>query len=82
MSVFGEGIMENLEQSLILLNTDQIWCEHLQKMALLREAVGWRGYGQQNPLYEYKKDGFYLFETRETALRTLVIHDLFRSLVI
>ena len=82
LSVFGEGIMENLEQSLILLNTDQIWCEHLQKMALLREAVGWRGYGQQNPLYEYKKDGFYLFETRETALRTLVIHDLFRSLVI
>ena len=82
LSVFGAGIMENLERSLILLNTDQIWCEHLQKMALLREAVGWRGYGQQNPLYEYKKDGFYLFETRETVLRTLVIYDLFRSLVI
>jgi preprotein translocase subunit SecA len=44
LSVYGDGIIENLERSIILINTDRIWREHLQKMTLLREAVGWRGY--------------------------------------
>jgi preprotein translocase subunit SecA len=47
-------------------------------MTLLREAVGWRGYGQRNPLYEYKQDAFYLFETNKKILRHLVIYELLR----
>jgi preprotein translocase subunit SecA len=82
LSVYGDGIIENLERSIILLNTDRIWREHLQKMTLLREAVGWRGYGQRNPLYEYKQDAFYMFETREELLRHLVIYDLLRSSIL
>ena len=82
ISVYGEGIIENLERSIILLNTDRIWREHLQKMTLLKEAVGWRGYGQRNPLYEYKQDAFYMFETREEVLRHLVIYDLLRSSIL
>jgi len=81
-SVYGDGIVENLERSIILINTDKIWREHLQKMTLLREAVGWRGYGQRNPLYEYKQDAFYMFETREKLLRHLVIYDLLRSSIL
>ena len=82
ISVYGDGIVENLERSIILINTDRIWREHLQKMTLLREAVGWRGYGQRNPLYEYKQDAYYMFETREEVLRHLVIYDLFRSSIL
>ena len=82
LSVYGEGIIENLERSIILINTDRIWREHLQKMTLLREAVGWRGYGQRNPLYEYKQDAFYMFETREELLRHLVVYDLLRSSIL
>ena len=82
LSVYGEGIIENLERSIILVNTDRIWREHLQKMTLLREAVGWRGYGQRNPLYEYKQDAFYMFETREELLRHLVVYDLLRSSIL
>jgi preprotein translocase subunit SecA len=82
ISVYGDGILENLERSIILINTDRIWREHLQKMTLLREAVGWRGYGQRNPLYEYKQDAFYMFETREELLRHLVIYDLLRSSIL
>ena len=82
MSVYGDAIIENLERSIILINTDRIWREHLQKMTLLREAVGWRGYGQRNPLYEYKQDAYYMFETREEVLRHLVIYDLFRSSIL
>ncbi len=82
LSVYGNGIIESLERSIILLNTDRIWREHLQKMTLLREAVGWRGYGQRNPLYEYKQDAFYMFKTREELLRHLVIYDLLRSSIL
>ena len=82
LAVYGDGIIENLERSIILINTDRIWREHLQKMTLLREAVGWRGYGQRNPLYEYKQDAFYIFETREELLRHLVIYDLLRSSIL
>jgi preprotein translocase subunit SecA len=82
LSVYGDGIIENLERSIILINTDRIWREHLQKMTLLREAVGWRGYGQRNPLYEYKQDAFYMFETREELLRHLVIYDLLRASIL
>ena len=82
LSVYGDGIMDTLERSIILINTDKIWREHLQKMTLLREAVGWRGYGQRNPLYEYKQDAFYMFETREKLLRHLVIYDLLRSSIL
>ena len=82
LSVYGDGIYQNLERSIILINMDQIWREHLQKMTLLREAVGWRGYGQRNPLYEYKQDAFYMFETRKEVLRHLVIYDLLRSSIL
>ena len=82
LSVYGTGIIENLERSIILINTDRIWREHLQKMTLLREAVGWRGYGQRNPLYEYRQESFYMFETREKLLRHLVVYDVLRSSIL
>jgi preprotein translocase subunit SecA len=82
LAVYGYGICENLERSIILINIDQIWREHLQKMTLLREAVGWRGYGQRNPLYEYKREAFSMFETQKKILRQLVIEDLLRSFIL
>jgi preprotein translocase subunit SecA len=82
LSIHGNGILGNLERSIILINTDKIWREHLQKMTLLREAVGWRGYGQKNPLYEYKQEAFYMFETRQEILRHLVIYDLLRTSIL
>jgi preprotein translocase subunit SecA len=82
LSVYGDGIIKNLERSTILINTDRMWREHLQKMMLLREAVGWRSYGQRNPLYEYKRDAFYMFETCEELLRHLIIYDLLRSFIL
>jgi preprotein translocase subunit SecA len=80
--VYGDDLLNNLERSIILVNIDRIWREHLQKMALLREAVGWRGYGQRNPLYEYKQEAFDMFETRKELLRHLVIYDLLRSSIL
>ncbi len=81
-TIHGSGIMENFERGIILESIDQIWCEHLQKMTLLREAVGWRGYGQKDPLYEYKRDAFSMFENREKLLRHLVIYGLLMSSIL
>jgi preprotein translocase subunit SecA len=82
LCVYGDGVIGNLERSIILINIDQIWREHLQKLILLREAVGWRSYGQKNPLDEYKREAFQLFETREKTLRQLIIHDLLISSIL
>jgi len=82
LSIYGEGFYENFERAIILTNTDRIWREHLQKMTLLREAVGWRGYGQRNPLYEYKQEGFSMFETREAFLRELILYDILRASIL
>ena len=61
LDVYGSTTCKKLEQQISLINIDRVWREHLQKMTLLREAVGWRGYGQQNPLYEYKREAFKMF---------------------
>ena len=57
---------------------DQIWQEHLEKLTLLREAVAWRGYGQKNPLTEYKREAYNLFSQRKEILVYSIIYDIFR----
>jgi preprotein translocase subunit SecA len=76
------GIIRALERTLILIYIDIEWKEHLQKMALLRDAVGWRSYGQRNPLFEYKDEAYEFFKRRALITRHLVIYDLIRSSII
>ena len=73
------GIIRALERTLILIYIDIDWKEHLQKMSLLRDAVGWRGYGQRNPLFEYKEEAYDLFQIIGQTTRHLIIYDLIRS---
>ena len=82
LNVHGDGICESLERNISLVNIDLIWREHLQEMTLLREAVSWRGYGQQNPLYEYKKDALKFFNQQSAILRQLIIYELLRASVL
>jgi len=79
LEVRQPGLILALERTLILIYIDIAWKEHLQKMSLLRDAVGWRGYGQRNPLFEYKDDAYELFQNRSQTTRHLVIYDLIRS---
>ena len=76
------GIIRALERTLILIYLDIEWKEHLQKMSLLRDAVGWRSYGQRNPLFEYKDEAYEFFKRRAQITRHLVIYDLIRSSII
>ena len=57
----GEDAMRQVERMLLLQHTDQFWKDHLLAMDRLREGIGLRGYGQRNPLLEYKKEGTSMF---------------------
>jgi preprotein translocase subunit SecA len=59
---FGASVMRYLERLLWLQTLDGLWREHLIAMEHLKEGIGLRGYGQKNPLQEYQKEGYDLFE--------------------
>ena len=75
----GRNSFESEGRKIILVNLDRFWREHLQEMSLLRDEVGWRVYGQRDPLYEYKREAFKLFERKQKILRHLIIYNLFRA---
>jgi len=80
-SVYGNEINENLERSLLLVNLDKIWQEHLKKMAVLQEAIEWRKYGKQNSLMEYNASAFNMFNLCYKFWYHLVIYDLLRLFI-
>ncbi len=71
------GLMRKAERFFILQQIDTLWREHLQQMDGLRETVGLRGYGQKDPLIEYKNEGYELFLDMMTAIRRNVVYSLF-----
>ncbi|MEB3361315.1 MAG: preprotein translocase subunit SecA [Synechococcaceae cyanobacterium] len=71
------GLMRDAERFFILQQIDTLWREHLQSMDALRESVGLRGYGQKDPLIEYKNEGYDMFLEMMTQMRRNVIYSLF-----
>jgi preprotein translocase subunit SecA len=71
------GLMRQAERFFILQRIDTLWREHLQQMDALRESVGLRGYGQKDPLIEYKTEGYELFLDMMTNIRRDVVYSLF-----
>ena len=76
------GLIGSFERTIILYYTDIAWKEHLQKIALLRDAVGWRSYGQRNPLFEFKEEAYNLFQNRNITIRHLLIRDFLHSFIL
>ena len=71
------GLMREAERFFILQQIDTLWREHLQSMDALRESVGLRGYGQKDPLIEYKHEGYDMFLEMMTQVRRNVIYSMF-----
>ena len=69
---FGPDVMRMVEKSLLLQLLDQKWKEHLHHLDHLRQAVGLRAYAQRDPLNEYKREAFDLFEAMLAGLRETV----------
>ena len=81
---FGKEDLRSLEKFIMLQIIDNQWVAHLQDMEHMKEGIGLRGYGQLDPLREYQKEGFALFEglmdrIREETLTTLSRIQLLRQ---
>jgi preprotein translocase subunit SecA len=76
---FGAEAMARLRQYLMLQIIDTLWKEHLYAMDSLKEGIGLRGYGQKNPLTEYKQEAFDLFEALFQRVREEAVEYLFAA---
>jgi len=65
----GAELMRRVEKQILLETIDKGWREHLQRLESLRSIIGLRGYGQRNPLDEYKTEAFSLFDHLLSSLR-------------
>ncbi len=72
------GLMRQAERFFILQQIDMLWREHLQAMDALRESIGLRGYGQKDPLVEYKQEGYEMFLEMMIDIRRNVVYSLFQ----
>ena len=73
-----EKIMRDVERGVSLRTIDMLWMQHLDHMQSLRDAVALHGYGQKDPLVEYKREGFQAFEKLLTGIDHGVLQTLFR----
>ena len=70
--------MRHLEKVFMLQAVDQQWKDHLLAMDHLKEGIGLRGYGQKDPLIEYKREGFDMFEEMKLRIVESTVENLFR----
>jgi preprotein translocase subunit SecA len=75
---WGPDVMRYVEKTILLQTLDHLWREHLIMLDHLRQVIGLRGYGQRDPLQEYKSEAFGLFEAMIAHLREAVTAQLMR----
>ncbi len=80
----GDEVQRHMERVILLQMVDTHWKDHLLSMDHLKQGIGLRGYGQKNPLDEYKKEGYNLFlnmvetvkqQTVSTLMRIRIVHE-------
>lgn len=71
-------IMRQVERAVALRVIDTLWMEHIDEMAQLREKVALRGYGQRDPLIEYKNEAFTMFTELDHMVQTQIVSTLFK----
>ena len=78
----GPDSMKDFEKFFMLQTVDALWKDHLLALDHLKEGIGLRGYGQRDPLVEYKKESFQLFEAMKEAIEEQILQNLFRFEVV
>jgi preprotein translocase subunit SecA len=77
----GKEVMRELERIALLRTIDEKWRDHLYEMDQLKDGIGLRAYGQKDPLIEYKREGFKMFEEMLSSLNRDVLQLIFRAQV-
>ncbi len=74
---FSEPIMRDLENFILLQTVDTLWKDHLLNMDYLKEGIGLRGYGQQDPLVAYKREGHQMFQEMIARIKEETLQKLY-----
>ncbi len=75
---FGPDVMRQIEKAVYLRTIDMLWIEHLTSMEELRTGIGLRGYGQRDPLVEYKHESYNLYQSLIKNIENNVAKTIFR----
>ena len=73
----GEGQLREIERMIMLQTLDHYWRQHLLALDHIKESIGWRGYGQRDPIVEFKKEAFQLFEELISNIENGTVDGLF-----
>ena len=73
----GEPLMRELERVMMLRTVDEYWMDHIDAMQELRQGIGLRAYGQNDPKVEYKREGFEMFEQMVSAIQEETVRRVF-----
>ncbi|PIY00086.1 preprotein translocase subunit SecA [bacterium (Candidatus Howlettbacteria) CG_4_10_14_3_um_filter_37_10] len=74
-------LMRILEKAVYLRTIDSLWIDHLDAMDRLREGIGLRGYGQKDPLVEYKNEAYNMFHTFLAAIESEVVYTIYKVVI-
>jgi len=77
-AAIGTALLREYERFFMLQTVDTFWKDHLLALDHLKEGIGLRGYGQRDPLIEYKKESFQLFEAMKEGIEEQILQYLFR----
>ncbi|WP_088227156.1 preprotein translocase subunit SecA [Desulfosporosinus sp. FKB] len=75
---FGSELMREIERAVMLQVVDSKWMDHLDAMDMLREGIGLRAYGQKDPLVEYRREGFEMFQAMIDSIQDDIIRYVLR----
>lgn len=75
----GTNVMRNIEKDILLRVIDNKWIDHLHNIDMLRDGIGLRAYGQKDPLIEYKKEAYDLFNNMMFEIQGETVKHLFRT---
>ncbi len=70
---------QDVEKGILIRSIDQLWVEHLETIDYLRRGIGLRGYGQRDPLVEYKKESFHLYKELLQLINRNVSYSIFKA---
>lgn len=75
----ADNVMRNLEKDILLRVVDNKWIDHLHNIDMLREGIGLRAYGQKDPLIEYKREAYDLFNNMMYEIQKDTVRYIFRT---
>ncbi|MFA4942972.1 MAG: SEC-C metal-binding domain-containing protein, partial [Patescibacteria group bacterium] len=68
-----------IEKGILIRSIDTLWIEHLETIDYLRRGIGLRGYGQHDPLVEYKKEAYLMFSELNSLIQKQVVYSIFKT---